>query len=74
MAEKVAVTDPFEQFQPGDCVRHPKFGDGQILHRTGGGDDTKLVISFTEEGEKRLLASYAKLKKIRPIDTTSATA
>jgi hypothetical protein len=60
-------TDPYEQFQPGDHVKHAKFGEGQIQYRTGSGDDTKLVVSFAEEGEKRLLAKYANLKKSRAI-------
>ena len=61
--------DPFEQFQPGDYVKHAKFGEGQILQKTGSGENTKFVVSFSEEGEKRLMASFAKLKKIRPIET-----
>lgn len=65
--EKQDAVDPFEQFQPGDYVKHPKFGNGQILQKIGTFDDTKLVVSFSEEGEKKLMASYAKLKKIRPI-------
>ena len=68
--EKQETTDPYEQIQPGDHVKHSKFGQGQILHRTGSGDETKLVVSFAEEGEKRLLAKYAKLKKARPIESS----
>ncbi|MFW6303573.1 MAG: DUF3553 domain-containing protein [Candidatus Sumerlaeota bacterium] len=68
MAQKEG-NDPYEQFQPGDHVKHPNFGEGQILHRTGSGDDTKFVVSFAEEGEKRLMARYAKLKKSRAIQT-----
>lgn len=66
--EKQETADPHEQFQLGDYVKHPKFGEGQILQRTGSGEDTKFVVSFSEEGEKRLLAAFAKLKKIRSID------
>ncbi len=66
--EKKESTDPFEQFQPGDYVKHVKFGEGQILQKTGSGKDTKFVVSFSEEGEKRLMAAFAKLKKIRPIE------
>ena len=68
MAQKES-NDPYDQFQPGDHVKHSKFGEGQILHRSGSGDDTKLVVSFAEEGEKRLMARYAKLKKSRGIQT-----
>jgi PcrA/UvrD tudor domain len=72
--DKQETTDPYEQIQPGDHVKHAKFGQGQILHRTGSGDETKLVVSFAEEGEKRLLAKYAKLKKVRPIEPAKESA
>ncbi len=64
--ENKETTDPYEQFQPSDCVRHPKFGEGLVLSRSGSGEDTKLVVSFAEEGEKRLLAAKANLKRVRP--------
>jgi hypothetical protein len=64
--ENKETTDPYEVFQPSDCVRHPKFGEGLVLSRSGSGDDTKLVVSFAEEGEKRLLAAKANLKRVRP--------
>jgi hypothetical protein len=63
------VMDPYDQFQPEDRVKHPVFGEGQILERRGSGKDTKLLVRFTEEGEKRLMAAHAKLKKIRPVET-----
>jgi len=69
-AAKQETTDPYEQIQPGDHVKHSKFGQGQVLHRTGAGEETKFVVSFAEEGEKRLLAKYAKLKKARPIESS----
>jgi hypothetical protein len=59
--------DPYAIFQAGDKVRHPKFGEGQIIQRSGTGDHTKFVVKFVEEGEKRLLASLAKLKRIQPM-------
>jgi hypothetical protein len=61
--------DPHESFQPGDKVRHPKFGEGTIMQRTGSGDRTKFVVAFAEEGEKYLMAAYAKLKRVQPIET-----
>lgn len=63
------VVDPYDQFQPEDRVKHPVFGEGQILERRGSGKDTKLLVRFAEEGEKRLMAVHAKLKKIRPVET-----
>lgn len=63
------VVDPYDQFQPEDRVKHPVFGEGQIIERRGSGKDTKLLVRFAEEGEKRLMAVHAKLKKIRPVET-----
>jgi hypothetical protein len=65
-------TDPYGMFQAGDKVRHPKFGEGQIIQRSGTGDNTKFVVKFVEEGEKRLLACFAKLKRIQPVDERAA--
>lgn len=62
-------TDPYAVFQAGDKVRHPKFGDGQIIQRSGTGENTKFVVKFAEEGEKRLMACYAKLKRIAPVSS-----
>ncbi|MFP4381064.1 MAG: hypothetical protein ACLFUS_11240 [Candidatus Sumerlaeia bacterium] len=63
----------FDDLQVGDHVTHPKFGEGQIMQRTGAGEDTKLVITFAEEGEKKLMAKYAKLKKINAIGSEEKT-
>jgi hypothetical protein len=60
-------TESHESFQVGDRVKHPKFGEGQVIQRTGSGDQTKLVVTFAEEGEKKLMARYANLKKLHPI-------
>ncbi|MBN1867824.1 hypothetical protein JW916_11075 [Candidatus Sumerlaeota bacterium] len=64
--------DPYESFQVEDRVRHPKFGEGTILERIGSGEDTKFVVGFAEEGEKRLMARFANLKKIQPIESKVA--
>lgn len=60
---------PYDSFQRGDRVKHPKFGEGQIVLRSGVGDETKLEVTFQEEGDKRLMARYAKLKKLSPIES-----
>jgi DNA helicase-2/ATP-dependent DNA helicase PcrA len=46
-------------------VKHPKWGIGTILYKTGSGNRTKLIVIFPEEGQKKLLMKYAKLKKIK---------
>lgn len=62
MTQTLETTDIFDI---GDKVRHPKFGDGKVLLRTGDGDNLKLLVKFGgETGEKKLMVKYAKLKKI----------
>lgn len=54
-----------ENFDIGDKVKHPKFGTGTVMFRTGEGDMQKLTVKFgSDVGEKKLLASLAKLKLI----------
>lgn len=69
MAQEKQTQDPYDIFQTGDKVKHPKFGEGTIMQRSGAGDATKLVVAFAEEGEKKLMAKYAKLKRLQPIES-----
>jgi DNA helicase-2/ATP-dependent DNA helicase PcrA len=62
------LKDTFASLQKGDNVKHAKFGSGTIIDRVGTGDATKILVKFVDEGEKRLLAKYAKLKKVRPME------
>jgi DNA helicase-2/ATP-dependent DNA helicase PcrA len=48
----------------GDDVSHATFGEGVILMIEGGGDKAEAVIRFPGVGEKRLLLSWAPLKKL----------
>jgi DNA helicase-2/ATP-dependent DNA helicase PcrA len=48
----------------GDDVSHATFGEGVILMIEGQGDKTEVVIRFPGAGEKRLLMSWAPLKKV----------
>jgi DNA helicase-2/ATP-dependent DNA helicase PcrA len=50
--------------QVGDDVVHATFGEGVILHLEGSGDKAEVVIRFPQVGEKRLLLSWAPLKKV----------
>jgi DNA helicase-2/ATP-dependent DNA helicase PcrA len=47
----------------GDDVVHATFGEGVILLIEGAGDKAEVVIRFPGVGEKRLLMSWAPLKK-----------
>jgi DNA helicase-2/ATP-dependent DNA helicase PcrA len=53
-------------FKVGERVRHPVFGEGQILavKESGKASDQELTVMFKMHGTKRLLASMARLEKI----------
>jgi DNA helicase-2/ATP-dependent DNA helicase PcrA len=48
--------------QLGMKVRHPQFGIGTVLSIEALADDTKLVVRFTNIGQKTLRAKYARLE------------
>ena len=52
-------------YQPGDKVRHEKFGEGLVLSAEGTGDDASVTVYFPEIAQKKkLILSYAPLTKI----------
>ena len=48
----------------GDTVVHERWGEGVVLTVKGYGDDAEATIAFSDAGEKRLLLSYAPLKRV----------
>jgi ATP-dependent DNA helicase UvrD/PcrA len=48
----------------GDTVVHDRWGEGVVLTVRGRGDDAEATIAFSDGGEKRLLLSYAPLKRV----------
>lgn len=72
--DKITVNRPLRQGTPpmgkkelfceGDRVSHMTFGDGDILSVKSVGADTLYEIAFEKVGTKKLMASFAKLKKI----------
>ncbi len=48
----------------GDRVRHIKFGEGTVLSITDGGRDYEVLVNFDTAGQKKMFASFAKLKKL----------
>jgi len=48
----------------GDDVAHDKFGEGVIIGIEGEGDKAEALVRFRDSGEKRLLLSWAPLKRI----------
>lgn len=51
-------------YQEGDTVSHIKFGQGKVLKITEGGRDYEVTIDFEKVGVKKMLATFAKLKKV----------
>jgi len=52
-----------ESFEVGDRVKHASFGQGEILSATLMGADILYEIAFDTAGTKKLMATYARLKK-----------
>lgn len=48
----------------GDNVRHIKFGTGIVVDIVEGKKDYEVTVDFDRVGEKRMFASFAKLKKV----------
>jgi len=64
-----------ENFDIGDKVKHPKFGAGTIVFRTGEGEKQKVTVKFgSDVGEKKLLVSLANLKLISERPTLAPVA
>ncbi len=54
-----------ERFYEGDKVFHAIFGNGVILEAKVYGSDVLYHIDFEKAGKKKLMATYAKLKRIQ---------
>ena len=52
------------RFSEGDTIMHSVFGEGTVLKATPMGNDTLLEIDFISAGNKKLMAAFAKLKKV----------
>ena len=50
-------------FKVGERVIHPTFGEGIVILKKEMSSDTLYEISFDLVGTKKLMGSYAKLKK-----------
>jgi hypothetical protein len=59
-------------FQVGDWVRHPEFGDGLILESKGGGESASVLVSFPDNSRRRLMLKFAKLSLLEPQPTTKS--
>jgi len=67
LAKKAQALQPPRELialNPGDRVRHTKFGDGQVIGIKPTGQDREVIIAFEGAGVKKLLLSMAPLEKI----------
>ena len=51
-------------YKVGDRVVHQKFGEGTVKEIEDGPRDYQVTVDFDEAGQKMMMASFAKLKKI----------
>jgi DNA helicase-2/ATP-dependent DNA helicase PcrA len=58
------VTANSDSYSIGERIEHPKFGEGMIITAQKLGNDHMLEIVFDNVGTKKLMANFAKLKKI----------
>lgn len=64
LAAGVGRSDGNEVFGVGDRVHHITFGDGEILSVRPMGSDWMYEIVFEKVGTKKLMATYAKLRRL----------
>ena len=58
-----ASVKPGERFAPGDIVEHTTFGKGEVITVKPMGSDVLYEIIFEKVGTKKLMATYARLKR-----------
>ncbi len=63
LAEGVGRTTGYDRFESGDEVDHLTFGRGTILSVREMGADLLYEIAFDSCGTKKLMATYAKLRR-----------
>ena len=51
-------------YQQGDTVSHMRFGTGRVLEIKKTASDYEVSVDFEQAGTRKMLASFAKLKKI----------
>ena len=63
-AATAAARESLNTLSPGDRVTHATFGEGEILSIKPMGADKLIEVVFDSVGTKKLMGTYAKLKKI----------
>lgn len=62
--KQFVVTKADIDYGVGDRVHHTKFGDGTVLGVEDGPRDYQVTVEFDTAGQKVMMASFAKLKKL----------
>lgn len=63
--KKIHPTKPLKiDFKQNEFVLHSVFGKGMVISITPLGDDHLVEIEFEKKGRKKVMANYAKLKKV----------
>ena len=62
--EQKPASDTKSVFKEGDIVSHMTFGRGEILSVKPMGADTLYEVAFDKVGTKKLMATYARMKKL----------
>ncbi|MBR2540018.1 MAG: UvrD-helicase domain-containing protein [Mogibacterium sp.] len=50
-----------DEFETGDIVRHPKFGEGMLIEQ----DEKTMTVIFDEYGQKKLGKGFVKMEKVQ---------
>lgn len=62
--KEFVVTKADIDYTVGDRVKHMKFGEGTVLGIEDGARDYQVTVNFDTAGQKVMMASFAKLKKM----------
>ena len=62
--EKGLPGDVTVDYEPGDRVKHVKYGEGTVKAMDKGERDTKVTVEFENYGQKIMYARFAKLMKV----------
>jgi hypothetical protein len=68
------ITIAFPDIVVNAQVHHPDFGVGKVIMRTGTDENSKAIVKFKEEGEKKLALRFARLIADRVEDEPEAVA
>lgn len=63
-AKGAAASGVAVNFIPGDMVSHRVFGQGMVISIQPMGNDALIEVAFDKVGTKKIMANFAKLKKI----------